>query len=287
MNNSIIENSVYFLKINKIKEYIKQETKFVSLFSDADKNKLIEIYYRSNKNKNIFNGISVRLDKATLDDQEATLEISKINYFDLIVSNILCFNLKRWLDNCLNEEEIYFCNNKINEIKDKVKIHKKFEDIINNEYISNIMAVSVLIEDKNGKIGITKRSSSLNISSGLVSTTATGSVDGEDFNANDPLTNCVKKEVLEELGIKVEEIELKGISISKTKLQPIVLFDARINESWEDIIDKIKMAKDYKNEVEDFLSISISDIPELLNNNELSDATRYHIYLKYIENVNN
>ncbi|HOP65803.1 MAG TPA: hypothetical protein PLX66_02145 [Bacilli bacterium] len=63
MNNSIIEDSVYFLNINRIKNYIKQETKFVPLFSDADKNKLIEIYYRSNKNKNIFNGISVRLDK--------------------------------------------------------------------------------------------------------------------------------------------------------------------------------------------------------------------------------
>lgn len=284
MNEFIIENSVYFLNLNEINCYIKQDTRFKSIFTESDKKKLIEIYCRNKKNSNMFNGVSTRIDKIILNNQKCVLEISKINFFDLITSNILYFNSTIWLESCLNDDEKNFCSKKISEIKSVIDGHKTFEDIICNENISNIMAVSVLIQDKNGKLGITKRAFSLSMSSGFINTSVTGSVDGEDFENEDPLIHCANKEIYEELGLNVEQLELKGIAISKTKLQPIVLFNAKLNDSWENVIERIKYAKDYKNEVEKFLIVSIPDIPELLNTNELTDAARYHIYLKYKEN---
>ncbi|MDD3340882.1 MAG: hypothetical protein PHN72_01585 [Bacilli bacterium] len=281
MREDIIKNSVYFLKLNEIDYYIKQNTTFKSIFDNTDKEKLIEIYYRNKQNSNVFNGVSTRLDKIILNKQNCILEISKVNYFDLITSNMLYFKPNQWLDNCLSEDELNFCKNKIGEIRGVIEGHKKLEDIINNENISNIMAVSVLIEDMDGKIGITKRTSNVSMSSGFVSTSVTGSVDGENYLDDNPLIHCVNKEVFEELGLKINQIELKGLAISKTKLQPIFLFNAKLDDTWENVIQKMKSAKDYKKEIEKFSIVSISDIPGLLTNNELSDATRYHIYLKY------
>lgn len=279
VNYDEIKSKVYYRELKQMPKYIKNKTEYVSVFNEKEKSRLMEIYSRDT---NIFNGVVIRLDKMELQGEMCTFYISKINYFDLLTSNILNYNPEKWFKKALNKDEEDFCNNMLVKIEDVAKNHFNIENVISNINLSNVIAISVLIKDKNGNFGITKRSKALNISTSFFSTSVTGDVDEKDFETDDPLINCVRREVFEELGIKIDKIKIRGIAISKTKLQPVILFDAEIDEEWEALIKNMTKAKDYNFEVEKFLITSSDKISNILDSEQFTDATKFHVYLNII-----
>ncbi len=279
VNYDEIKSKVYYRELKQMPKYIKNKTEYVSVFNEKEKSRLMEIYSRDT---NIFNGVVIRLDKMELQGEMCTFYISKINYFDLLTSNILNYNPEKWFKKVLNKDEEDFCNNMLVKIEDVAKNHSNIENVISNINLSNVIAISVLIKDKNGNFGITKRSKALNISTSFFSTSVTGDVDEKDFETDDHLINCVRREVFEELGIKIDKIKIRGIAISKTKLQPVILFDAEIDEEWEALIKNMTKAKDYNFEVEKFLITSSDKVSNILDSEQFTDATKFHIYLNII-----
>jgi len=270
-----IKNNVWLISNKNVVVKKLEKTKFANPFSENEQKKLLELMGLKNDS---YNGVSVRLDRVT----EKNFEISKVGFFDFILTNNLYHNRKKFLNYSIcNSDKVALVNKIINIVE--INGLNDFSDVVDNSNLANIIAVSILIEDKNGNVGIVKRSKNVLISSGFFSSTVTGSLNEQDFKNRNPLLACAKREIEEELGLTDIELQYKSIVMSKKKLQPIVLYNAKLNVSWEDIIKDIKNAKEYSSEINIFYSVPVINIKDFMFIENFTDAVKYHLCLKYKE----
>jgi len=281
MRSNYLEN-VFVHKIKNEKIIINklEDSNFKRIFSENEINKLVQIY---SGGKGFFNGKSVRLDKLIDNDVFACVNLSLINFYDFISTNMVYQNIDKYKNDSLLDNESLELLHRLESVLELKEKPKNIFDIINNEYLSNILAVSILIEDINGNYGIVRRTKNL-IGSYYVSTTVTGSLDEVDYDSDNPFLSCAYREIFEELNITNILVELQSIVVSKSQLQPILLFNGKINKSWVEVIDNCKTAIDYKKEIQNFYSVPKNFLESFINDAVLTDAARYHI-LHSIENI--
>jgi len=239
-------NNVYIKKIDKPYRFTRNtKSDFKLNLSDVTKEGIVN--YSVKNVSNLYNGKAVRLDKIIENDEYYDFFISEISYFDSLTSNILY--QKYW--NKLPEFNSNEIELKINNIIECIKNDGiyDFNSVINNKYLANSIAVSILVEDINNNYGMVYRNNNLAIGAGLLSVTVTGSLDDKDFNCVDPVLSCIERELNEELGIKVYDCTLEYIAISKTKLQPIFIINAKLKDSWENVKKNFSSAIDYTKEI--------------------------------------
>ena len=70
---------------------------------------------------------------------------------------------------------------------------------------------------------------------------------------------------------------LEYIAISKTKLQPIFIINAKLKDSWENVKKNFSSAIDYTKEIKNFCIVSIDQMKNLMNKSEMTDAAQFHI----------
>jgi len=272
LNNVYEINIANNYSINKL-----SNTEFNSTLNDEEIRRLI--FLSSNKS-NIFNGSAVRLDKIENIENQISLHLSEVSFFDFMTSNMVYMsynNLISKLEKDYNAKEDVVLLNKVkNNIEDK-GIPDSFDSVLINKGLANIIAISVLVEDSIGNYGLVRRTSNLAIGSNLLSVTVTGSIDGIDFQENNPILSCVKRELKEEINIEVEKIEFNSIAISKKKLQPIFILNCKIPQKWDDIIHLVKKADDYQKEIKEFYSIPKEFVIDFIEDEHLTDAGKYHL----------
>jgi 8-oxo-dGTP pyrophosphatase MutT (NUDIX family) len=100
--------------------------------------------------------------------------------------------------------------------------------VLQNRALANIVAISVLIVDSEGKIGIIKRTKNVAISSGNFGMACAGTVNEMDFLTEDPFLACAMREIREECNIEVHQIHFDGIVVPKQKMQPIFHYHAEM-----------------------------------------------------------
>ncbi len=267
-------NNVYIKKIDKPYRFTRNtKSDFKLNLSDVTKEGIVN--YSVKNVSNLYNGKAVRLDKIIENDEYYDFFISEISYFDSLTSNILY--QKYW--NKLPEFNSNEIELKINNIIECIKNDGiyDFNSVINNKYLANSIAVSILVEDINNNYGMVYRNNNLAIGAGLLSVTVTGSLDDKDFNCVDPVLSCIERELNEELGIKVYDCTLEYIAISKTKLQPIFIINAKLKDSWENVKKNFSSAIDYTKEIKNFCIVSIDQMKNLMNKSEMTDAAQFHI----------
>ena len=259
------------------------QTLFQSPFTLQEREQIIELYKEKNRT-NLFNGKSIRLDKIENIGSKTFIELSMIEFYDFI-STTMIYNQR--------DSFIQFCkeNHKGHELELIERLcdstqnkEKSFENVINTNVLSNILAVSILIEDRNGAVGLLKRSNKVAISSGIFSVTSTGSLDEQDFSADNPFISCAKRELKEELNIDTESLMFEGLVMSKKKLQPIALLSVKLEKSWRELIADIKSAKDFNKETQEFYAVPLSILPHFLYTESFTDAALYQIYKKIMNN---
>ncbi len=257
--------------------YIKNsQSKFTLGYSDDDYWKIISLCKRT-FNKEFTNEVCVRLDDYYNNDCIIGLQISKAHFFDFLVSNFLLLNFDKLSAQATDEEK-----NIIGSFRNAVLSYgelSSFRSIIDNRFLSNNLAVSLIISDKNNVL-ITKRNGKVGISNNFLSTTVTGSVDESDFLSDDPLKNCCVRECKEELNCLLfpEQIVLKRIVCGHKKTQPIALLDAMVDSVF-DVEDSIRSCKGFQEENSNYHIIEKKEIPNLLNDNciMITEAGRAHL----------
>lgn len=255
------------------------ETLFQSPFTLQEREQIIALYKEKNRT-NLFNGKSIRMDKIENTGSQTLIELSMIEFYDFI-STTMIFNQR--------ESFIEFCreNHKEQELEliERLCVSARMEEnsfgsVIHTNALSNILAVSILIEDGNGEVGLLKRSNKVAISSGIHGVTSTGSLDEQDFLADNPFISCAERELKEELNLCNTNLVFEGLVMSKKKLQPIGLFGVKLEKSWKELIASIKSAKDYNEEAQEFYAVPLSALPQFLYTESFTDAALYQIYKK-------
>ena len=146
-----------------------------------------------------FNGSAVRLESIELDENSSiTLSLSELDFYSFLTSNLLVEGIE------------------INS--------KTLENYLTCPYLANILAVSVLVYDSESVL-LAERSSQVALNPGKMGVSVTGGLTSKDLSSEDCLVSAISSEVKEELGILVEEenIKISGLYISKDKLQPVII----------------------------------------------------------------
>lgn len=266
------ENNVYIYKVSQQPIFIRLEkTKFKNILNNKERDRIVKLY---SKNKVLYNNPVVRLDNI-IEHPQLTLEISLIDFFDFISSNMVNMNMDKLRRDCscISDKELL---SKITESISSSNI-QSYKDILDNSYLANIIAISVLVEDKNGDIGFVKRGTKVAVGTSYLSVACTGSLDENDFYNDNPIINCVRRELMEELNLIPNNIKITGIVFSKTKLQPIVTISCSIEESFENVIENIKKAVDYEFEVKEFFSVPKIYLKEFIKNEKLTDVAKWQV----------
>lgn len=280
-------NHVIIFPIKPNFKVIKNEkTLFNSLFSDIERDQLIQLYSEKN-NAKPFNGKSIRLDHIKNFDNSTIIEISEIEFFDFLSTTMIYNQKDSFIDYCdkHNKKKEKTLIEKICHVVDRIKDDPSFEEIIGVNELSNILAVSILIEDKNGEVGLLHRSKNVAVSSGIFSVTATGSLDEQDYDKENPFISCAMRELEEELNIHPDTIVLDEIVMSKHKLQPIALFQLKLEQSWKELVPTIKAARDFNQETQEIYSVPISALSQFLYAETFTDAAAYQIFTKLNRNL--
>lgn len=263
---------VYSLEIIKYKYVLNEKSNFQNIFSDKEKDIIVNLCERI-AHKKFTNDVSVRLEKYEIDNNIITLKLAKICFYDFLVSTYLKLNFDKLIKeaNIKERETLLKFNNEMCKYN-----FNNFESIISNNYLSNILAVSLVIIDMNDNVLLVKRNLNVGISNGFISTSVTGSVDEEDYNSIDPILSCAKRETLEELNYMIDSKNLKIIKLvcGCIKTQPIALVNAYIDDV-SDIINRINA--NFKTENQDILCVKRDNLCELLNNDNMTEACKHHL----------
>ena len=226
-----------------------------------------------------FNGKVIRLEKLS-----PVIEISEIDFFDLLTTNILLnntnFNIKDY-------NFLYPLVEIRKKIMSKLVEIRSAEDILTNKYMSNAISVSTLLIDIDGYLGIVERKINTAINSGKYADTSTGTVSTEDilycksskcYLYKNPFLDAAKRELLEEMNIKTK-LYFDGMIFPIQKMQPVFLYSGKLDKSWADLMPDIKKAKDFYNEIKTLKQINLKDIDKFVAKNNFSDTSAYHCEL--------
>ena len=255
-----------------------EHSSFSSPYNEKEKQLIAEIF-RGNRKIDLFNGENVRLEAVRSKGNSTELILSRARFFDFISSNMLLLNYEKWLPHTAEAEKQLIEREK--RLFDADGSPTCFDDILRRTYLSNILAVSVMLSDQEGNYLLTRRNASVAISSEMMSVAVTGSLDDTDFQQYNPVTSCVIRETLEELGLTLDEssITVKKIVAGEKKLQPILLCDAVVPGSLIDVKTVIENGQSYTAENSELIVVTKNRLPKLLRECRFTEAAMKHIEL--------
>jgi len=274
-----MKETIYY-NIRRIKEVRKNDKKeFCSYFNESEYKKIMN-YFLKDKTKELFDGANTRVDSIVHEEDGDIITISDITFFDYMSSNILLLHntkLIEYLED-RNEKELI---DKLIEFYEKCDSLSQISDILNSKWMANLAAVSVLICDRNGKYGVVKRGDRTAVSAGFWAVSVTGCIENNDFQKQNPIVECCIRETKEELNITLypENVNIRGISFDKKKLQPIIICDAQVEDTWEDMIGKAIDGTEYALEVSGIYPIEQSELDKILQYSNMTAASRVHMQL--------
>lgn len=268
--------------LNNIK---KIETHFNSCINQETKEVLLDLY--SNRTSTVlYDNPAIRIDNAK---GNGDLEISLITFYDFITTNLIAypansptFSLQNMIHTITKHFSLFNISNEVrNKLLLKIGKQPNFQKVLSVNELANIATVSILIEDTNGDIALVKRTNRVAISSGHFSVSAAGTPTNTDYNTENPFLECAKREIKEELGIEDISLEFKELIISKQKMQPVFLYNGKLNDTWNNYYKKIILANDFSFETENLYIVPFNSIMYFIKRTIMTDASSYQLW-KYV-----
>ena len=264
--------------------YVRNETTpYQSIYTDDEHEILVGCVKRI-FGRDFTNEIAVRLDNLEEHDGNTIISISKVGFYDFLLTNFLALNKDRVIENVNGEEkQIAY---KLYNIMNQEPEFNSVKSIVGSSYLSNILAVSCLMFDRERAL-ITKRNGKVGISNDFISVSVTGSVDSTDFDANDPIKNACVREAFEELNFNIEtdQLTVDRIVCGEKKTQPIAIVNCCV-KNVERIVDSLTNHKGFLDENKGYQLCSKDELKKLVNDGyvSLTEAARRHIEVFINEN---
>ena len=121
-----------------------------------------------------------------------------------------------------------------------------------------------------------KRSNKVGIGKDLHSVSVTGTVDENDFYSENPILNCAKREISEELGLHlgINDIKIEAIVAGVEKKQPTAIINAFVSFDLETLKQKRIMAEDFSFENEKIIVVKKEQIKKMLSKEKFSEISK-------------
>ncbi len=256
---------------------------FVLPIAEHERDILVKFYSFLN-DSHPHNGRVVRLEKLY-----PNIEVSEVGFFDLLATNMTVYPSNIRIKGLYKQLIALFKWIWIYPLWHRVASKsmtngynfKDIDEIIKNKYMANVIAVSVLLVDKNGNIGLVRRKDGLAIESGSYAATSSGTLSVDDLNFANPFIHAAQRELKEEVGLEAELI-LDGIVFPLQKMQPVFIYSGRLTKTWKELLPDIQKSRDYDKEISKIITININNpsaIIKFLTENSLTDVTAYHLWL--------
>lgn len=273
----------------------EQQSSFHSPITNEERGILIRFYRMRNQSR-LFNGRSVRLDGLTFHNVQnnewdntkehlVTARISEVDFYDFIATNLTAFPANEPVRSFPQQMAALIRSIRsftiVQQVMAAVKRNGKprtVQDVLANRSLANIVAVSVLMIDSTGRLGIVKRSQQVAVSSGHFGATCAGTVSHNDLNAEDPFLSCALREIYEELHITLSELHFDGIVVPKQKMQPILLYHAHLERTWEELFTEIQEARDFSFENQAFYAVPLQQAMPFTAHAHMTDAAAYQVW---------
>lgn len=276
--------AVYEYKLCSKIEYIKKNQKFIIPFSEERIERIIDMW--SNFRGGVyFNSPNIRLENISTNCGKNIITISYTEFYCLLITNIIRLQIPAFEKFVLNKYKEKKDHKIIAELKEYYSTfgeYNDFESIIKNGNMANAIAVSVQVIDRFGNAMLVKRSGNVAIGKELYSVTATGALDSEDWETNDPIKSCAARELHEELNLIIAKENFKLISfvMGVNKRQPIAVVNAYVDIDLNVNFNNLMKSSIYNYEISKVHICRISDIKAILGEQNFTEAAEYH--LKYI-----
>lgn len=277
--------ALHQLELSHVEKQMQSD--FVSPISERDRDILVKFYVFRNRVK-LFNGISIRLDRLEFTDNEkkqAIAHVSKVGFFDFISTNLTAFpsnesvhSLRKQLLSIFRSIRTFGIIQQVTSEVQKNGHMTSVTQVLENRSLANIIAVSVLMIDANGKAGVVQRTKRVAVSSGHFGSTCAGTVSEIDFSEDDPFISCAIREIKEELNIDIKSLHFDGIVIPKQKMQPIILYHSHISQSWEELFPQIQQARDISFETQAFFAVPVDRLIPFASHVQMTDTAAYQIW---------
>ncbi|SDH26704.1 hypothetical protein SAMN04487901_12147 [Prevotella communis] len=232
--------------------------------------------------KDFSNGRCVRLDQCEEIEGKTVLTISPIRFFDFLLTNFLFLNYHKVVTLVNGTPKLQVERFYQSLITDDHEF--SFNSIIAKKQLSNLFAISCIITDGERFI-ITKRNGNVGISNHFYSTTVTGIIDDKDFNNDNPVLSCCKREIAEELGCNIpfDSMFFRHIVCGDDKIQPIALVDVKVDDIQE-VVKSLKTNIGFLDESCGYNLCTKDDILKLLANDNahFTSAGRTHLELNIL-----
>ncbi len=229
---------------------------------------------------------SVRLDAIEhVPDGKTTLRLTPVGFFGFLTTHYAWLNRETLLAQATDQEKraLYAFFDRL----EADGIPHDIESILQRPYLANMLAISCLVRDEEGRALLVVRNKSVGISSGFVSVSATGVIEREDLVCgmrmmSDPVRACAQREVFEELGIKVplQDFELVAVVCGEEKLQPVALVNAKVKDIAR-LTETIQANPGFASENTSLLICDAHEIGALLASPDvqITEAGRAHLAL--------
>ena len=239
---------------------------FERYFTVEEEEKLVKELY----NRYTFNGGTGRLEDVKVGGERATVYLSTSKFYQLLTTTLLINELGDLPDKV---------GGYIREVKERGSLND-IQSVLNNRLISNDVAVSVMIRDREGSYILARRGAKVSVGVTLLSTSVTGSMDDEDLKQKNPVVYTAKREILEEAQIPFKDIdvEIQGLFMGKDKLQPVFICNAEYNGVFND--EWLDNSVLFSTENKYFNKLTAEEIKEYrFAKGRLSEAGEFHLEL--------
>ena len=265
------------IDFEKIRICLEKE-KFINVFKEEEQKQLLA----HSTGKKIFNGDMVRLTKV----DNNVCYVQEIKYFDFLTTNLVfkpassrLLSPKDALWHMLFDEEFRIRNKLENRLKSKVAWYgklKSFNEVLRVNEFANAIATSVVLRDNKDRILIVRRGDKNVVSSGIFAVSATGSIKVKDLDDKNPFVYAGCREVIEELNLEVK-LKVKDIIIVRQKYQPVVLMEGKIEQSFNELVEIIKKAKDYNDENTKMYAVPSKEVRGVVRKYKFTDTSTYQL----------
>lgn len=254
-----------------------KETNYHSIFTREERDTVVNIYSRGT-NMELYDGCSIRLDSISKDNDKTTLAISKVSFYDFIATNVLLEKYDIILKKCSSKYEEELVTRLKNRI-DEDEVIECIDLILSRNYLSNVLAISIVLEDREGNVLLVKRGANVAVASNIVGVSVTGVIDESDYEAKNPFLNCALREIKEELGIEVavDDVCIHSLVAGTKRLQPVVLCNVVYDGLLSDILSKLHKTDDFYKENKQAMILTKEELKKSIDSFVLTEAGEEHL----------
>jgi len=240
---------------------VNDPTPFRSPIGPSERDRLVEFYQRLSL-ATTWNGQVVRLDQL-----EPTLEVSVVEFWDLVATNLTAF---------FSSTSVLSISASLSAMYQWVKLRPVITKVVTaarpagrrlpsatallaNGHLANVAGVAVLVTDPSNRCLVTQRPRKRVTAPGAWYPTAIGTVDARDLKEPDPFRTAATRVLDHHAHLAPTDLALEALVLPRRNLQPYFCFSATVDRAFEELVPDLHSGSETAPSAERYKTVDVTD----------------------------